>query len=71
MHTVHEHYPAAVDGILNESARAGEVNEEVGVVDVLYTDAEVADTRGGVVGRNRLRTDGDNVSYTAVCQRPR
>ena len=45
--------------------------KQVGVVDVLYTDAEVADTRGRVVGRNRLRTDGDNVSYTAVCQRPR
>ena len=63
---VHKHNATRVHGIVNEAARGRKVDEEVGVVDVLDADAEVADTRGRVVCRNGLRAHGDDVGDTPV-----
>ncbi len=64
--TVYEDHAAYVDGLLNEVARDREVDEQVRVVDVLDTDAEVADARGWVVGRYGLGSNGDNVRNTSI-----
>lgn len=42
------------DGVLDEAARDREMDEEVGIIDVLDADAEVADSRGRVVCWNGL-----------------
>lgn len=67
---VHKDHPARVYGLLDEAACGGEVDEQVGVVHILDTDAEVADTRSRVVGRNGLGTNGHNVRYASVRERP-
>lgn len=67
---VHEHYAASVDGLVNEAARDGHVDEQVGIVDVLDADAQVADARGGVVGGDGLGAHGDYVRDTPVSERP-
>ena len=43
-----------VDGFLNELTSLWEMDEEVGIIDVLYADAEVSDSRGRVVFWNGL-----------------
>lgn len=67
---MHEHYAASVDGLVDEAARSGHVDEQVGIVDVLDADAKVADARGRVVGGDGLGAHGDYVRDTPVSERP-
>ena len=71
LHAVHEHYPARVDGVVDEPARAREVDEQVGVVDVFNANAKVADAGRRVICGNGLRSNGDDVRYASIGQRPR
>ena len=68
---MHEHYPARVDGVVDEPARAWEVDEQVGVVDVFNANAKVADAGRRVVRRDGLRSYGDYVRDASVRQSPR
>lgn len=68
---MHEHHPARVDSIIYETTRAGKVDEEVGVVNILNANAEVADTGRRVIRGDRLRPDGNDMRYTSVCKGPR
>ena len=54
MDAVHEHDATRIYGVMDEAAGGRKVDEEVGVVDVLNADAEVADSRGRVVCWNGL-----------------
>ena len=67
---VHKHDATRTNGIVDEAARDRKVDEEVGVVDVLNADAEVADARGGVVCRDGLRAHGDDVRDAPIRERP-
>lgn len=68
---MHEDHPARVDSVVDEAACAGEVDEEVGVIDVLDSNAEMADPGRRVVCGDRFRSDGDDMRYASVCKGPR
>lgn len=46
------------NGLVNEVARGGEVNDEIRVVDVLDRNPQLLDPAGGNVSRDRVRADG-------------
>ena len=49
---VHKHNATRTNGFVDEAARGRKVDEEVGIVDVLDADAEVADAGRGIVSRD-------------------
>ena len=65
-----EHSPACVDCLVYEAAGQREMDEQVGIIDVLDADAEVTYSRCRVVGWDRLGANGDNVRDTSICERP-
>ena len=67
---MNEDNTTSADGILDEAARDREMDEEVGIIDVLDADAEVTYSRCRVVGWDRLGANGDNVRDTSICERP-
>lgn len=70
MDAMDEHSPACVDCLVYEAAGQREMDEQVGIIDVLDADAEVAYSRCRVVGWDRLGANGDNVRDTSICERP-
>lgn len=55
---------------MDEAAGGGEVDEQVGVVDVLDADPQVTDARGGIVGGNGLGAHRDDVGDAPVGECP-
>ena len=57
MHTVHKTDSVLRQGLMNKLDSGRQVNQEVVVVHVLYRNAELADSRRGVVGRDGFASD--------------
>jgi hypothetical protein len=59
------------DGLVNEVARAREVNEEIGVVDVLNRNPQLFDPASRNVSWDWVRADGHDVSDPSLRYGPR
>ncbi len=68
---MYEHHSSCTDSLVDEATGYRHVDEQIGIVDVLDADAEMADARSRVVGRDWLGTNGHDMRDTPICERPR
>jgi hypothetical protein len=67
---MHKYDSARVQRVIDEATRAWQVDEKIGVVDVLNWNAHVDDSRLRVVGRDAFPAHRQDVRYASLRQCP-